>query len=41
MNIMHEIAAGKKEVLDQLGLDKHTALERGLDLIGVRILFRI
>ncbi len=35
MTIMHEIVAGKKEVLNSLGLDKHIALERGLDLIGI------
>lgn len=37
MHIMHEIVAGKKEVLSALGLDKHSALERGLDLIGVSL----
>jgi hypothetical protein len=35
MIIMHEIVAGKKEVLDALGLDKPTALAKGLSLIGV------
>jgi len=35
MIIMHEIVAGKKEVMDALGLDKITALDKGLSLIGV------
>jgi hypothetical protein len=35
MTIMHEVVAGKKEVLDSLGFDKRTAIDRGLGLIGV------
>jgi hypothetical protein len=35
MIIMEEIVAGKDEVLTALGLDKGTAIAKGLSLIGV------